>query len=276
MVWKSGVITKWRRQLAIALIFIVMGVVLWTYLVVTGPTIKKSVTSSNTATSLRILPLGDSITQANRNHKSYRYNLWAKLTDAGIDFDFVGSLKSNYGGNPEWPEYRGRSFDPDHEGHWGWRADEILYGMSGEEEGNLSIWLDTYTPDIVLMHLGTNDIAQLQDLRETANELRQIIGSLRAENPNVIILLSNLIPIRNMYLNKRIEKFNAEIQAIAKKMNTDISPVIFVNQYTEFDVKLDSYDGIHPNERGEEKMAGQWFQSLQEILRQPPITSSPH
>ena len=35
--------------------------------------------------------------------------------------DFVGSLKENYGGMP-----RHTDFDMDHEGHWGWRADQVL------------------------------------------------------------------------------------------------------------------------------------------------------
>jgi hypothetical protein len=50
-------------------------------------------------------------------------------------------------------------FDPDHEGHWGARIDEIIKGKSAKcwGEGNLSDWLKNYTPDMVLVHLGGND-----------------------------------------------------------------------------------------------------------------------
>ncbi len=56
---------------------------------------------------IQILPLGDSITQANSNYMSYRYHLWTELIDSEIDFDFVGSQSSNRDGHPTWPEYEG-------------------------------------------------------------------------------------------------------------------------------------------------------------------------
>ena len=43
-------------------------------------------TPSVYADQLKILPLGDSITQAEGNRASYRYPLWQKLVDAGMDF----------------------------------------------------------------------------------------------------------------------------------------------------------------------------------------------
>src|SRR5687767_6860684 len=87
----------------------------------------------------RIMTLGNSITQSNNSYKSYRYPLWKKLVDAKVSFDFVGSMRNQHRGNPVWPTHNGLSFDQDHEGHWGWRADEILNGRSGL--GKLSDWL---------------------------------------------------------------------------------------------------------------------------------------
>ena len=65
-------------------------------------------------TEIKILPLGDSIT-ANTETKSYRYYLWNMLTTDGYKIDFLGSQKYQIYDN----------FDPDHEGHSGWRADRI-------------------------------------------------------------------------------------------------------------------------------------------------------
>ena len=109
----------------------------------------------DTEAPVRILPLGDSITQGDKDHRSYRYSLWVRLIAAGISFDFVGSMNSNFFGNPVWPDYNGQSFDRDHEGHWGWQADQILNGHPlTEGKEYLSAWLEEYTPDIVLLHLG--------------------------------------------------------------------------------------------------------------------------
>ena len=43
----------------------------------------------------RIIPLGNSITQAEINRASFRYPLWKKLVDSNIKFDFVGSMTVN-------------------------------------------------------------------------------------------------------------------------------------------------------------------------------------
>jgi hypothetical protein len=224
---------------------------------------------------IRILPLGDSITQADANHLGYRYRLWVKLVDAGIDFDFVGSLRSNHLGNPQWPLHKDRLFDRDHEGHWGWRADEILGGPAEQEKNSLSEWLKGYTPDIVLMHLGSNDVLQYQDVAGTAKELRQIIKALRADNPHVIILLAKLIPTRAPPINARIEELNAQIAKIPASMGTAESPVIIVDQYSGFRAEdIDASDWIHPTRSGEDKMAAKWFEAIQGCKRKPGNTNA--
>ena len=120
--------------------------------------------------TVRILPLGNSITQANSFHRSYRYELWKFLIDSDIPFDYVGSERNNQNGNPVWPDYAEHSFGRDHEGYWVWRVDEInaqmpdwLYG-SHTSQG-------LYTPDIVLYHLGSNDAFQSQSTSSTVAEI---------------------------------------------------------------------------------------------------------
>lgn len=227
-----------------------------------------TITARNAAAPLRILPLGDSITHADANHLGYRYRLWVKLVDAGIDFDLIGSLRSNHLGNPQWPLYKGRLFDRDHEGHWGWRADEILSGPAGQEKDKLSEWLKGYTPDIVLIHLGTNDILRHQKVAETVDELKQIMVVLRADNPRVIILLAKLIPTRAAPINAWIEKLNARIVQMSASASTDQSPVIIVDQYSGFEAQdIDASDWLHPTPSGEEKMAAKWFEAIQGCVK---------
>lgn len=131
-----------------------------------------SMTTLLPAAQTRILCLGDSITQSDNLHKSYRYNLWTKLIDAGTEFDFIGSVSSNNGGSPTWPDYLGKAFDRDHEGHWGWRADEIRASLPG--------WLANYTPDIALIHLGSNDLIQFQSVASTVEEISATVSNIEA------------------------------------------------------------------------------------------------
>jgi len=78
----------------------------------------------NSSTTIKILALGDSITQAESNRASFRYPLWKKPLDAGINVDFVGSWNRQFGQyNPRTPphdDYRGHKFDPEREGHFAW------------------------------------------------------------------------------------------------------------------------------------------------------------
>jgi hypothetical protein len=105
---------------------------------------------------LRIMPLGDSITQG--YHDSYRRHLWSALIRAGFVVDFVGSMTHGYGTDAQTED-----FDRDHEGHWGWRTDQVL--------AHIDTWAARAKPDIVLVHLGTNDIGVGQEIDETAREI---------------------------------------------------------------------------------------------------------
>ena len=206
---------------------------------------------------IKIAPYGNSITQSNKTHQSYRYPLWKKLIDAKITFDFVGSMNTNYGGNPSQPNYNGRSFDYDHEGHWGWRADEILNSMGS--------WLTKYTPDMVLLHIGTNDCIQGQNNSTTVDEITKIVAKLRSDNPAVVIFLANLIPCSASGASSRVNDLNSKIKPLVGQLNTASSPVIFVDQNSGMTSK-DQFDGIHPNASGEEKMAQKWFDAIKSYL----------
>lgn len=209
--------------------------------------------------SVNILPLGDSITQADKNHDSYRRSLWHMLRNAGYKIDFVGSLTRNHNGGPPSPD-----FDLDHEGHWGWRADEIINGRIFQ--GKLAKWLQEYTPDIVLIHLGSNDVFQGQSVLSTVEELDQIISILRRDNPRVKVLIAKLIPVTEQKINNRINALNDAIPRISLENDSPESRVIVVDLNNNFDAHRDTYDGVHPNSKGEQKMAQQWLDSLQPLI----------
>jgi acyl-CoA thioesterase I len=203
---------------------------------------------------LRIMPLGDSITQSNKDHGSYRRVLWQTLKQGGYNVDFVGSLKTHYQGPAPTSD-----FDLDHEGHWGWRIDEILTQLDG--------WTKTARPDIVLVHLGTNDIAQQQDIKSTVDELAQVVQVLRKNNPKVKVLLGQIIPLWGK--EKLCQEFNGMVKQLAQKTSTRQSLVIAVDLFTGFrpEPNADTFDGAHPNESGEKKMAERWFTALKTVLR---------
>ncbi len=200
---------------------------------------------------LRIMPLGDSITQGDGS--SYRQPLWTALQEAGLNVDFVGSVSHGYTGDNDANDY-----DADHEGHWGWRADEVL--------ARIDRWAARAIPDIVLMHLGTNDIGSGQDIDETVDEIDQIIERLRAHNPHVQVLLAAIIPVAHEAATLRIQRFNQKLAELVKAKNRPASRIVLVDHFTGFDAAQDTYDGVHPNDSGNRKMANRWLNGIQLLL----------
>ena len=204
----------------------------------------------------RIMPLGDSITEAFTGHASYRYWLWKNLQQSNYDVDFIGGQSGVANGPPLFSD-----FDQDHEGHSGWRADQI--------RDSAVAWATANRPDVVLLHAGTNDLLQSQSVNSTSTEIGQIIDRLRTVNGNVTVLLARIIPASNI----NVQQLNNSIGNLATSKNTAQSRVIAVDQYTGFSVSSDLYDGIHPNQSGEQKMSGKWYTALTGVL--PPPNQPP-
>ncbi|MEM1271712.1 MAG: SGNH/GDSL hydrolase family protein, partial [Bacteroidota bacterium] len=140
----------------------------------------------------------------------------------------------------------------------------------GSGSGQISTWLGGYTPDIVLVHLGTNDVIQCQSISSSVSELKQLIDVLRSDNPRVTVLLAKVIPMTRSFPcgsdNSDLTALNNQMAGIASDKSTAQSPVQVVDLNTGFNAGTDTYDGIHPNTSGEQKMANGWYAALQPIL----------
>ncbi len=206
-----------------------------------------------------IMPVGDSITEAEGSQNSFRRLLWQQLAEAGFGPDFTGSRD----GNRDGPS-RDQDFDTEHEGHWGWRADQFL------ANDRIDQWAADYQPDVLVVHLGTNDLRRGQSIDSTTNEVADIVSRVRSANPAVRVFIAQIIPT-DTALVAQIEAFNAAVPALASSLETAESPVYVVDQFSGFDASLDTYDGIHPNDTGEAKMAAAWFASMSVALNQAPV-----
>ena len=207
-----------------------------------------------TADSVRIMPLGDSITQG-YGLPSYRHKLSELLLDQQCRFNFVGSENG-----PDPAPGDTSAFDRDHEGHSGWRTDQI--------ENSLPVWIADNQADWVLIHLGTNDILQGESVYEAAQNLADMIDILRARNPGIGILLAQIIPIRAKNETVVIE-LNQEIAGLVdSKSQPGVSPLLLVDHYTGYDSPTMNRDMIHPNLVGERFMAKRWLQVLLPEIQQ--------
>ena len=201
--------------------------------------------------SIKILPLGDSITQGGEGYASYRRSLWFLLQDAGFNVDFIGHQIKHHGDLSD----NLKDFDLNHEGHWAWETGELDEKLDG--------WLKGYTPDIVLLHVGTNDFDRGQSNESTMQEIKSIIAKLRKNNAKVAIFIAKIIPMKN----KDTSSINNSIALLVDAQNTQKSPLVIVDQYTDYEPLVDNHDNYHPNSKGEDKIANKWFEVLEDYLQ---------
>lgn len=224
--------------------------------------------------TINILALGNSITNGTNRFNSYRRDLWQMLHHANYNFDFIGSWNKHHMGG----EVPNPDFDMDHDGHSGWTTHDILSPPGWDStRGNIHIWIQTYTPDIVLVELGTNDVFQCVPVKEAMNNISEIIDILRNKNPHVKIFLALIPPLGAQWADKKlcgndttyiksIEIFNKNVSRLASEKNTDISKVITVDLFTGVHPATDMYDDIHPNDIGEKNMAESWYKAIKKYL----------
>ena len=206
---------------------------------------------------VKIMPLGDSITEMRGGTDSYRRGLWDLLVNQnGYSVDFVGpryGVRANSGDPAHF------DFDFDHAGHSGFRADQII-------DGGLAAWAAEDDPDIVLIHIGTNDLRQGQGVADATEEIGQIIDILRAQNPAVAIVLAQPIPTTEEFVPATLmAQFHAALANLAASKNSTASPIVLVH-FDGFEAAGHTFDGVHPTVQGEAIMAQEWFEAVQGLL----------
>jgi lysophospholipase L1-like esterase len=206
------------------------------------------------AAPVRIMPLGDSITAG---PGCWRAMLWNKLQNAGYtNIDFVGSQP---GGGCAGPAY-----DVDHEGHGGYSATGIA------SQNQLPAWLSAASPNVVIMHLGTNDTwGGYIPLADKLAAFTTLVGQMRANNPDMRIVVAQIIPMEPPGCTTcpgDVVALNNAIPGWAAGLSTTRSPITVADLWTGFNAATDTGDGVHPNDAGFQKMANAWYPALVRAL----------
>jgi lysophospholipase L1-like esterase len=207
---------------------------------------------------VRVMPLGDSITDGYNVPGGYRINLWQRMAAAGYTVDLVGS---GFNG----PASLG---DHDHEGHSGWRIDQL--------DANIVGWLRSSNPRTILLHIGTNDIGQNYDVANAPARLSALIDKIRTNAPIVQLFVAQIIPTSNTTNESRTQSFNAAVAGIVAQKGPMTHLVDMHSALTTADLA----DGLHPTAAGYDKMAARWFSALQSVpgslsaVSAPPVGSA--
>ncbi|MEA1879398.1 MAG: hypothetical protein U9N11_01960 [Campylobacterota bacterium] len=209
-------------------------------------------TFSLSAETIRIMPLGDSITDGVTDEEltekvnirvGYRQSLWHSLKNAGIDVDFVGSQISGSSAK--------LAFDAHHEGHPDWTSHDI-------SEKTYS-FIYNAKPHSILLHIGSNDNSTLvYGLNAILNE----IDAYEVQTGQTVrVFLAKIINRREYDL--KVARFNENVEELfyTRWGKGDILTLVDME---EANLNQSDYaTRTHPNASGYEKMANVWLKAIQ-------------
>ncbi len=211
------------------------------------------------ASPTKIMLTGDSITYGvGGTYGGYRGYLYNLLKNRGYGFDFVGSQTAN---SPT-------QVDPNHEGHPGWLAENI--------RDNIYDWLVTNPAELVLLHIGTNDMYQIADglsesvwkgqVKTQVNEVSQVLDEIDDFSENTTVIMARIISRLDDNQKEYTTYFNLKLQEMVTNRSSDNLLVVDMENGAGLVYSTASggsmYDNVHPNNTGYTKMANAWSSAI--------------
>ncbi|WP_053914038.1 GDSL-type esterase/lipase family protein [Streptomyces sp. TP-A0875] len=213
---------------------------------------------------LRFMPVGDSMTIGSAGEHTWRYRLWQHLCAAyGGPFTLVGpreALHDRITDEPTSHAYADPGFPRSHLAGWGegWCHMAPLVREA----------VRSCRADVLLVSLGLIDLGFYTNAEQTADNVRLFVAEARAANPRVRVAVLPVLP------NIRVDTdpgfaaqtglFNHLLAGALDALDEPRSPLLLVPPPPSYDFHADTYDGTHPNERGEHKIAEAFAQAMWE------------
>ena len=188
--------------------------------------------------------------------------VWFNTVPKTIVF-FGDSLTAGYGLSPD------EAFPAKVESLLSQRGHEVRIvnaGLSGETSaGGLSRidWILNQHIDVFVLELGANDGLRGLPLSQTKKNLDEILTRVRNKYPDVELVVAGMEVPPNLGEEYTTE-FRKIFPALAKKHNALLIPFILDGVAGNKDLNLP--DGIHPNARGHEIVAGNVVSTIEDIL----------
>ncbi|MGW2448790.1 SGNH/GDSL hydrolase family protein [Streptomyces sp. NPDC001675] len=204
---------------------------------------------------LRFMPVGDSMTIGSAGEHTWRYRLWQHLRDSyGGPFTLVGPREELYDKAAEAPvshAYADPDFPRAHLAGWGegWLHMAPLIGEAAR----------THRADVLLVSLGLIDLGFYTNAEQTAENVRAFVTGAREARPGIRMVLLPVIPNVRARTDEefaaQVDRFNELLAKTVADLDEPRSPLLLASPPEAYDIDADTYDGTHPNARGEHRIA---------------------
>ena len=105
-------------------------------------------------------------------------------------------------------------------------------------------------PEAVVIHVGVNDL-KTTDGKTAAKKYVEVVTKFAKSNPSVKVIVSKVAPTRSAEINKQRHVFNTKITN--DFVDSGVQNIFAINH--EHLRPYDLYDQLHPNQRGDVKLA---------------------
>ena len=225
---------------------------------------------------LRVMFVGDSMTQGKQGDWTWRYRIWQWFQAQGIAVTFVGPYTGTVEPDAPAPPLNkleeapkasniktsggyapgvSPDFDRHHFSVWGRSAafdKDLIYDV-----------VSAHPADMMLLMLGFNDLGWLfSKPMDAVASLYGLIKNARKANPNLKFAVAN-IPQRSFIgrgdLPVSTDEYNSILRLALPQWSTEQSPIHLVELQEHYSCGMSNcdagYDGLHPNAQGEFQIA---------------------
>ncbi|MBN1609503.1 MAG: endoglucanase [Polyangiaceae bacterium] len=210
------------------------------------------------ASPCKILPLGDSITlgMGSTDNGGYRSPLFKLVVEANQSITFTGSQMAGP------TTVSGQSFPRNHEGYSGYTVESgySTYGTPGIADKVPAPAFNTI-PDIVLLHIGTNDLTSSDAKSTTADRLDKLLTKIASAAPDALVVVAQVIPLG--YSSTDWTTYNSKIPGLVEAHAAKGEHMTVVDMSK---LPSNQLNGVHPTDQGYATMAGYWYDSIKGYL----------
>jgi len=230
---------------------------------------------------LRVMTVGDSITLGAIDRPAYRYPMQGDSRYAACRIYLVGSFGRAWADGPPTAPFANANHN-----HVS-RGGNTVADLQADVRQQVAV----HQPDVVLIHLGTNDVQKNRNLVDSKARLTSMIQDIVAQRPGALVLVAKVIRPRALTHRERFARWNTMVAEVVAATNnpTKRFEVRVVDMYTDWPVwtfgnnltpaqqranaefsRLTMYrpprftDGVHPSLEGSTWLANRWLNAMQQ------------
>lgn len=236
--------------------------------------------------TVKIMAVGDSITDGYSEQDGYRKYFYHRMVDQKkYSIDMVGS--KDWGSSATWDFDDGTySYDPANTGYSGYTIQSYQYNNQNRigifetiSSGEKKDIIQTTSPEIVLLMIGTNDIMDSYKMDEIQARLQALVDEIYRQKSDVTLMIMSPLPIdapvsgwlQQDTMNTNIKTCMTAIKKIVdaekaagKKCEYLATNELFTKQ-TDYTAYLNDY--CHPNRAGYTLMGNYLADAVDSYLR---------